>query len=115
MQKYTNSRGLLRRLDGVESRRRVLRQALRALAGCALMTSISNAAFAAGKATRGHFYYQDTPDAASGRSCANCAYFAPKSTGLYGKESGDCALIKGDVYSHGYCEGWAPKPAQGDK
>jgi hypothetical protein len=72
-------------------------------------------AFAGGKASKDDFYFQETPDADSGRNCTGCINFSAKADGLYGKDSGDCALLSGDVCNHCYCQGWTDKNAPGAK
>ncbi len=67
-----------------------------------------------GKAAKDDFYFQDTPDD-SGKSCKGCINFTPKSSGLFGADSGDCALLEGDVCNHCYCQGWTDKRDAGAK
>ena len=66
------------------------------------------------KADKEDFYFQDTPDS-SGKSCKGCINFTPKASGLYGADSGDCALLEGDVCNHCYCQGWTDKRDAGAK
>ena len=70
--------------------------------------------FAKAKASKEDFYFQDTPGD-NGENCSGCINFTPKSTGLYGKDSGDCALVEGDVCTHCFCQGWTDKNAPGAK
>ena len=90
-------------------RRAAMGRGARALAAIGVIISGISPAFAAGKAAKEDFYFQDTPDADSGRNCSGCINFSPKATGLYGKDSGDCALLAGDVCNHCYCQGWTDK------
>jgi hypothetical protein len=96
------------------SRRTALAKGSSALAGIAVVIAGVRPAFAKGKASKEDFYFQETPDD-SGKSCPGCINFTPKSTGLYGKDSGDCALLEGDVCNHCYCQGWTDKNAPGAK
>jgi hypothetical protein len=66
------------------------------------------------KADKEDFYFQDTPDS-SGKSCKGCINFSPKPTGQFGADSGDCALLEGDVCTHCYCQGWTDKRDAGAK
>jgi hypothetical protein len=96
------------------TRRAVLGRGARALAAIAVVVGGVSPAFA-GKAAKEDFYFQETPDADTGRNCTGCINFTPKATGLYGKDSGDCALLAGDVCNHCYCQGWTDKNAPGAK
>jgi hypothetical protein len=96
------------------SRRTALAKGSSALAAIAVVIAGVRPAFAKGKASKEDFYFQETPDD-SGKSCPGCINFTPKSTGLYGKDSGDCALLEGDVCNHCYCQGWTDKNAPGAK
>jgi len=90
------------------SRRAALANGGRALAAIGIFGIGVRPAFAKGKASKDDFYFQDTPGD-NGRTCTGCINFTPKSTGLYGKDSGDCALLEGDVCTHCYCQGWTDK------
>jgi hypothetical protein len=96
------------------TRRAALRRGAGALAGIAVVIGGVTPAFA-GKASKEDFYFQETPDSDTGRNCTGCINFTPKSTGQYGKDSGDCALLSGDVCNHCYCQGWTDKNAPGAK
>jgi hypothetical protein len=96
------------------SRRTALAKGSGALAGIAVLVAGVRPAFAKGKASKEDFYFQETPDD-SGKACPGCINFTPKSTGAYGKDSGDCALLEGDVCTHCYCQGWTDKNAPGAK
>jgi len=71
------------------------------------------AAFAKAKAKKEDFYFQETPDDDTAqvhglhqfhrKSAANTA------------DSGDCALLEGDVCVHCYCQGWTDKNAPGSR
>jgi len=91
------------------TRRAALGRGASALAAISVVVAGISPAFGSGKASKEDFYFQETPDADSGRNCSGCINFTPKDTGLYGKDSGDCALISGDVCSHCYCQGWTDK------
>jgi hypothetical protein len=97
------------------SRRTALGQGATALAAIAAVVTGASPAVAAGKAEKDDFYFQETPDADSGKSCTGCINFAPKATGAYGKDSGDCSLLRGDVCTRCYCQGWTDKNAPGAK
>ncbi len=90
------------------SRRTALIGASRALAAIAVVVIGVRPAFAKEKAEKEDFFYQDTPND-DGKNCSTCINFTPKATGDYGKDSGDCALLKGDVCTHCYCQGWTDK------
>jgi hypothetical protein len=96
------------------SRRTALAKGGLALAAIGVVCLGPRAAFAKAKASKEDFYFQDTPDE-DGKQCSGCINFAPKSTGAYGKDSGDCALVEGDVCTHCYCQGWTDKNAPGAK
>jgi hypothetical protein len=96
-------------------RRTVLTTGSKILAAIAVCTSAVGQVFAKAKSAKEDFFFQDTPDADTGRNCSGCINFTPKSTGLYGAASGDCALLEGDVCSHCYCQGWTDKNAVGAK
>jgi hypothetical protein len=96
------------------TRRAALGRGARALAAIAVVTMGMRPAFAKAKASKEDFYFQEEPGD-DGKSCPSCINFTPKSTGLYGKDSGDCALLEGDVCTHCYCQGWTDKNAAGAK
>jgi hypothetical protein len=96
------------------TRRAALKQGSRALAAIAVVAAGVRPAFAKAKASKEDFYFQEEPGD-DGRSCPGCINFTPKSAGLYGKDSGDCALLEGDVCSHCYCQGWTDKNSAGAK
>jgi len=97
------------------TRRAALGRGASALAAIAVVVAGVSPALAASKAAKEDFYFQETPDADSGRNCTGCINFTPKATGDYGKDSGDCALLAGDVCNHCYCQGWTDKKAPGAK
>jgi hypothetical protein len=97
------------------SRRLVLKRGVLTLAGIAVTVVGVSPAYAKAKAKKDEFFFQETPDEDTGRSCPGCINFTPKSTGDYGKDSGDCALLQGDVCNHCYCQGWTDKNAPGSK
>jgi hypothetical protein len=96
------------------SRRTALARGAQTLATIAVVTAGVRPAFTKGKAAKEDFYFQETPND-DGKACPGCINFTAKSTGLYGKDSGDCALLDGDVCSHCYCQGWTDKNAPGAK
>ena len=97
------------------TRRAALGGAARTLAAISVVIAGVRPAFAKGKAAKEDFYFQETPDADTGRACPGCINFTPKSSGEYGADSGDCALLQGDVCTHCYCQGWTDKNAPGAK
>jgi hypothetical protein len=60
------------------------------------------------KASKDEFFFQEEPGE-NGKNCVGCINFTAKSAGQYGKDSGDCALLEGDVCTHCYCQGWTDK------
>jgi len=96
------------------TRRQALTKGAQALAAIAVVVAGVRPAFSKGKASKEDFYFQETPND-DGKACPGCINFTPKSTGLYGKDSGDCALLEGDVCTHCYCQGWTDKNAPGAK
>jgi len=101
-------------MRNVISRRAALSKGAQALAGIAVVVCAARPAWAKGKAAKEDFYFQDTPGD-NGRNCTGCINFSAKSTGDYGKDSGDCALLIGDVCTHCYCQGWTDKNDPGAK
>jgi len=97
------------------SRRKVLAGGAQALAAIAVVVVGVKPAFSKAKSAKEDFYFQETPDDDTGRKCTGCINFSPKSTGDYGADSGDCALLIGDVCTHCYCQGWTDKNAPGAK
>jgi hypothetical protein len=97
------------------SRRAALSRGALALAGIAVTVIGAQPAFAKAKAKKDDFYFQETPDEDTGRKCTGCINFTAKSAGQYGADSGDCALLQGDVCNHCYCQGWTDKNAPGSK
>jgi len=97
------------------TRRAALGAAARTLAAISVVVAGIRPALAKGKAAKEDFYFQETPDEGSGHACPTCINFTPKSTGQYGADSGDCALLEGDVCTHCYCQGWTDKNAPGAK
>ena len=89
------------------NRREVMIRAAQGLAGIAVVWSTAASA-AKAKADRDDFFYQEEPGE-DGHNCTGCINFAPKSSGKYGADSGDCSLIIGDVSKNGYCQGWTDK------
>jgi hypothetical protein len=96
------------------TRRAALGRGASALAAIVVVVAGVSPALA-GQASKDDFYFQETPDADSGRNCTGCINFTPKATGQYGKDSGDCSLLAGDVCNHCYCQGWTDKTAPGAK
>jgi hypothetical protein len=96
------------------SRRAALAKGGQALAAIGVVCLGPRMVFAKAKASKEDFYFQDTPND-DGKNCSGCINFAPKATGEYGKDSGDCALLEGDVCTHCYCQGWTDKNAPGAK
>ena len=98
------------------SRRTALSKAGQLLAAIAVVYSGAGSVpvMAKVKATKEDFYFQEEPGE-DGKKCQNCINFEPKATGQYGADSGDCALVDGDVCSHCYCEGWTDKNSVGAK
>jgi hypothetical protein len=97
------------------TRRAALGRGASALTAIAVVVTGVSPAFGGGKAAKEDFYFQETPDSDTGRSCPGCINFTAKAAGQYGKDSGDCALLIGDVCSHCYCQGWTDKNAPGAK
>jgi hypothetical protein len=91
-----------------------LRYGGRTLATIAVVVAGVSPAFA-GKAAKEDFYFQETPDEDTGRNCTGCINFTAKAAGQFGKDSGDCALLSGDVCNHCFCQGWTDKTAPGAK
>jgi len=89
------------------TRRAAITGAAKTLAAIGVVVMGIRPAFAA-KAAKDDFFFQDTPDE-SGKKCSGCINFSPKATGQYGADSGDCALVEGDVCTHCYCQGWTDK------
>ncbi len=96
------------------SRRSALSKGATMLAGIAVVVAGVKPAFAKAKSAKEDFYFQEEPGE-DGKSCPTCINFTPKATGLYGKDSGDCALLEGDVCTHCYCQGWTDKNKPGAK
>jgi hypothetical protein len=96
------------------SRRKVLTKGAQTLAAIAVVVAGVTPAFAKAKSAKEDFFFQDTPND-DGKNCTGCINFTPKSTGDYGKDSGDCALLIGDVCNHCYCQGWTDKNSAGAK
>jgi hypothetical protein len=94
------------------SRRKMLARAAAALTGFGLAAITARPASAKGRGDREDWYYQEMPKA-DGKMCRLCVNFTAKSTGAYGTDSGDCALIDGDISGHGYCEAWTANPLFG--
>jgi hypothetical protein len=97
------------------SRRSALSKAGTALAAIAVVTVTGvRPVFAKAKSAKDDFFFQEEPGE-DGKSCTGCINFTAKSAGAYGKDSGDCALLEGDVCTHCYCQGWTDKNAAGAK
>lgn len=97
------------------ARRKVLVGSAGALAAIAVAVFPVKPVFSKAKSAKDDFFFQETPDEETGRKCTTCINFTPKSTGQYGADSGDCALLEGDVCTHCYCQGWTDKNAPGAK
>jgi hypothetical protein len=96
-------------------RRSVLIKGAVALAAIAVVVAPVRRAFSKAKSAKDDFFFQETPDEETGRKCTGCINFTPKSSGQYGADSGDCALLEGDVCNHCYCQGWTDKAKPGVK
>lgn len=96
------------------SRRTALTRASQMLAAIAVVTTGITPAFAKAKAAKEDFYFQEEPGE-DGKACPTCINFTAKTEGKYGKDSGDCALLEGDVCAHCYCQGWTDKKSAGAK
>jgi hypothetical protein len=97
------------------TRRTVVTKGAGALAAIAIVVSPVRRVYSKAKSAKDDFFFQETPDEETGRKCTGCINFTPKSTGLYGADSGDCALLEGDVCVHCYCQGWTDKNKPGVK
>jgi hypothetical protein len=97
------------------ARRTVLTKGAAALAAIAVVVTPVGRVFAKAKSAKDDFFFQETPDDETGRNCTGCINFTPKSSGQFGKDSGDCALLEGDVCNHCYCQGWTDKNKPGVK
>ncbi|HUO89136.1 MAG TPA: hypothetical protein VMU08_08175 [Rhizomicrobium sp.] len=93
-------------------RRTILLKGGRMVVAFALVSATARTAFAAdkkkGKSSKEDFFFQEEPGEL-GRTCTGCVNFTAKSSGQYGADSGDCALLEGDVCTHCYCQGWTDK------
>ena len=97
------------------TRRTALAKGGQMLAGIAVVVAgVSPALAKKAKAAKEDFYFQEEPGE-NGKSCPGCINYTAKSTGQYGKDSGDCALLEGDVCNHCYCQGWTDKNSAGAK
>ena len=98
------------------SRRTVLSKAGQLLGAIAVVYSGAGAvpAMAKPKASKEDFYFRNEPGE-DGKMCKTCINFSPKSSGEFGADSGDCALLEGDVCSHCFCQGWTDKNSAGAK
>lgn len=97
------------------TRRAALTRGALTLAGVAVAVVGVQPAYAKQKAKKADFFFQETPDDDTGHSCPGCINFTPKDSGMYGKDSGDCALLEGDVCNHCFCQGWTDKTQAGAK
>ena len=101
-------------------RRAALGRGAKALAAIAVVAMAGRSGAVAaqakkkGKASKDDFYFQEEPGE-GGKSCTGCINFTPKATGQFGADSGDCALLIGDVCTHCYCQGWTDKNSAGAK
>lgn len=93
------------------SRRKILIRAAAALSGIGLATTLRPAT-AKARSNREGWFYQETPDT-GGKMCRICANFTAKDAGAYGPDSGECALVDGDVSGHGYCLAFTLNPLYG--
>ena len=98
------------------SRRTALSKAAQLLGAIAVVYIGAGAvpALAKAKGSKEDFLFQEEPGE-DGHKCGNCINFAPKASGQYGADSGDCALLEGDVCSHCFCQGWTAKNSAGAK
>jgi len=97
----------------VISRRAALLKGGQALATIAIVVTGVRPVFAK-KSAKDDFFFQEEPND-DGKNCTGCINFTAKPAGLYGKDSGDCALLEGDVCTHCYCQGWTDKNSPGAK
>ena len=96
------------------SRRKALNTGAQALAAIAIVVAVARPAFGKAKSAKDDFFFQEEPND-DGKNCTGCINFTAKATGQYGKDSGDCALLEGDVCTHCYCQGWTDKNSPGAK
>ena len=96
------------------SRRKALQTGSHALAAIAVVVAGIRPAFSKAKSAKDDFFFQDDPGE-DGKKCAGCINFTAKAAGKYGADSGDCALLEGDVCTHCYCQGWTDKNSAGAK
>lgn len=95
------------------SRRKALTAGAQALAAIAVVV-VARPVFGKAKSAKDDFFFQEEPND-DGKKCTGCINFTAKDTGQYGKDSGDCALVEGDVCTHCYCQGWTDKNSAGAK
>ena len=97
------------------SRRAALHKGATALAAIGVMViGIRPAVAAKAKAAKDDFFFQEEPGE-DGKNCTGCINFSSKGAGSYGADSGDCALLEGDVCNHCYCQGWTDKKSPASK
>ena len=96
------------------SRRNALVRAGQTLAAIGVVVVGIRPAFAKAKAAKDDFYFQEEPGE-DGKKCTGCINYTAKSAGAYGADSGDCALLEGDVCNHCYCQGWTDKTSPAAK
>lgn len=98
----------------VLSRRAALTTGAKALAAIAVVVSGVRPVWSKAKSAKDDFFFQEEPND-DGKNCTGCINYTAKDAGSYGKDSGDCALLEGDVCSHCYCQGWTDKNSAGAK
>jgi len=96
------------------SRRKVLYKGTQVLVAMTVVVAGVRPACAKKKSAKDDFFFQEEPND-DGKKCTGCINFTAKETGQYGKDSGDCALLEGDVCNHCYCQGWTDKNSAGAK
>jgi High potential iron-sulfur protein len=93
----------MNRMQGFLTRRRCLGCGARLLLGAGLATaSCQSMVWAASKADKRDFFYQDKPK--DGKSCAGCKMFSASTSG-----QGVCAIVDGEIQPNGWCMAYTPR------
>lgn len=89
------------------SRRALIKNAVRTLAGIAIVSLSGTRTLAAGsKLKKSAVQYVDVAEG-EGKDCDDCVQFIPGQTA---NALGTCKIVEGEINPHGHCIAFTPKP-----
>lgn len=103
------NKGIVANQHDEMSRRSLMKGAIRALAGIAVVSlSVTKTLAAQAKLAKSAVQYEDVGKQA-GADCDDCAQFVPGKTA---RALGSCKIVEGEINPHGHCIAFAARPGK---